>query len=244
MFPVVRARNESSSLIREAIGSEMIPAALILAAGMSRRTAPMNKLLHPVSFDSRVPMLAAVVDRFLATVARPLVVVVGKNADNIRDALDGRPVSFAINPFPEEGLSGSIRVGLAALPAEAPAVLIGLGDMPLISSKTIMRLISLYQTHPEAHIVAPVYRGRRGHPVLWDRRFFPALTALTGDRGGRDLINRHLGSLRLAPIEDSGVVTDFDSLDDFQQHATFSDKIFVDTDVVKENHDPRQEQSR
>ena len=105
-------------------------AALVLAAGQSRRMGQANKLLAPV--DGR-PMVAHAVDAMLASRADPVIVVTGHQADAVRAALAGRPVIWAHNPDYASGLSSSLAAGLAALPEDAEGVVIGLGDMPRAS---------------------------------------------------------------------------------------------------------------
>src|ERR671918_1733453 len=107
-------------------------AALVLAAGQSRRMGQANKLLAPV--DGR-PMVAHAVDAMLASRADPVIVVTGHQADAVRAALGERPVIWAHNPDYASGLSGSLAVGLAALPEDAEGVVIGLGDMPRITAQ-------------------------------------------------------------------------------------------------------------
>ncbi|MFC7539186.1 NTP transferase domain-containing protein [Siccirubricoccus deserti] len=91
-------------------------AALVMAAGRSRRMAPLNKLLVPD--DAGVPMVTRVVDNALASRARPVVVVTGYERERVEQALTGRAVIFAHAEDYAEGLSASLRAGLAALPPD------------------------------------------------------------------------------------------------------------------------------
>lgn len=183
--------------------------AIILAAGRSSRMAPHNKLLIPDR--AGVPMVARVADAVLASPARPVVVVTGHAADEVRAALAGRTVAFAHNPDHAAGLSGSLRAGLDALGDEVDAALVCLGDMPLVSPALIARLIGAYDAEEGRAIVVPTVGGRQGNPVLWDRRFFPAMRAVAGDVGARHLLGEHAEAVHEVAMENDAVLRDFDT---------------------------------
>ncbi len=110
-----------------------------------------------------------------------------------------------------EGLAASLRHGLAEAERLGwTAALVCLGDMPLVRPGTIDRLVA-HHGADAADVVLPLADGRRGNPVLWDRRMFPALRALRGDGGGRSLLATP--GLRVAALEtgDPGVLADFDT---------------------------------
>ncbi len=186
-------------------------AAIILAAGRSSRMAPRNKLLIPD--QAGVPMVARVTDAVTASAARPVVVVTGHAEEEVRAALAGRDVVFAHNPDHAQGLSASLRVGLDALGEEADAALICLGDMPLVSPGLIDRLISAYDAEEGRAIIVPTVAGRQGNPVLWDRRFFSAMRAVTGDVGARHLLGEHADSVHEVEMENAAALRDFDTPD-------------------------------
>ncbi len=179
-------------------------AALILAAGRSQRAGPVNKLLHPCRGK---PMLLHAVDAALASRAAPVIVVTGHEAPSIRRILAGRDVSLAHNPDYAAGLSTSLRAGMAALPETVAGTVILLGDMPRISAGHIDRLIAAWA--PDT-ITVPVWRGKRGNPVLWDRAFFTELAQLHGDRGGRALLKRYRARIAGITMPDGAVLFDMD----------------------------------
>ncbi len=184
-------------------------AALILAAGRSSRAAPANKLLHPDA--SGVPMIAAVADAVMRSRASPVLAVVGWRAAEIRAALAGRPLRFVEAPDYALGLSASLSAGIRALPAEADAVLVCLGDMPLVATRTLDRLIDAYAPAPGRRIVVPVHAGKQGNPVLWGRAFFAEILSLQGDRGARALLALHEDDICRVVIADDSVLRDFDT---------------------------------
>ena len=185
--------------------------ALVLAAGKSTRMAPFNKLLMP-GRDGK-PMVARVVDNVLASQARPILVVTGHVAEEVRAALSARPVRFVHADAYAEGLSASLKSGIAAFPAEARAVLVCLGDMPLVTGRMLDRLIAAYDPDEGRSIVVPVFKGKGGNPILWDRRYFPEILALTGDGGARGLLQRHAEQVAEVEMDEDAVLRDFDTVD-------------------------------
>lgn len=186
-------------------------AAIVLAAGRSRRLDPLNKLL--VEFDG-VPLVARAVDAALASRAGPVIVVTGYQGGAVAAALAGRPVRIVESPDYAEGLSASLKAGLAAVPGAADGALVLLADMPGITAGLIDRLIEAYAPAAGRSIIVPVCRGRRGNPVLWDRRFFPEIGRLSGDRGARDLLQINSACIATVAVDDDGVLDDVDSPDD------------------------------
>lgn len=182
-------------------------AALVLAAGQSRRMGT-NKLL--VDLDG-VPLIARMVDAVLASAASPVLVVTGHQSEALRAALAGRDVTFVANPDYAQGLSTSLRAGIAALSDDVEGAVVCLGDMPAVGTEVIAALIAGFEPAAGAEIIAPGHAGERGNPVLWGRRFFPALENLSGDRGGKPLFEAHPGACRIIAVDEPGVLLDIDT---------------------------------
>ncbi len=155
----------------------------MLAAGESRRFG-RQKLLEPWRGE---PLVRHAVRAFLDGGLQPVLVIVAQDGA-LGPALQDLQVGLVPNPHPELGVSHSIRLGVSALPAEAPAVAIGVGDQPFLTGETITRLCQAFRP---GSIVAPRYGLSLGTPRLYDRRFFAELTALVGDTGGHVLAVRH-----------------------------------------------------
>jgi molybdenum cofactor cytidylyltransferase len=162
-------------------------AALVLAAGQSRRMGGSNKLLARID---NVPLVRRTVEAALASRAGPVLVVTGHQAEAVREALAGLDLRFVHNPDYAAGLSTSLRAGIRALPDEAQGALVCLGDMPAVTSAVLDRILAAFEPG-EARIVVPTNAGKRGNPVLWSRHFFDALAGIEGDVGARHLIGAH-----------------------------------------------------
>ena len=156
-------------------------------------------------------MVARVVDNLLSAPGRPVIVVTGHRAAEVEAALAGRPVRFVHAADWDTGLSASLRAGIAAVPADARAAIVCLGDMPLVTARVLDRLAAAYDPDEGRLIAAPTHGGELGNPVLWDRRFFPAMMALTGDRGARALLDLHAEDVATVPMDDDAVLRDVDT---------------------------------
>ena len=184
-------------------------AALVLAAGRSRRMAPHNKLL--VVDKTGKTMIARVVDNVLSSLARPVLVVTGHMAEQVETALGGRPVQYVHAADYADGLSASLKAGIAALPADSSAALVCLGDMPLVTGRMMDRLLEAYNPTEGRLIVLPTFRGKQGNPMLWDRRFFPEILEISGDSGARFLVGKYAEFVAEVEVADDAVLRDFDT---------------------------------
>jgi molybdenum cofactor cytidylyltransferase len=110
-------------------------------------------------------------------------------------------------------LSASLKAGIAAVPPEAAAAIVCLGDMPLVTGRMIDRLLDTYDADEGRLIVLPTFRGKQGNPMLWDRRFFPEILQVSGDTGARFLVGQHLGEVAEVEMADDAVLRDFDTVD-------------------------------
>jgi molybdenum cofactor cytidylyltransferase len=183
-------------------------AGLVLAAGRSTRMGGPNKLLEEINGK---PLVRIATEHMLASRARPVIVVTGHQKERVERALSGLPVTFVHNADFAEGLSTSLKAGIAAVPAEADGVVVGLGDMPQVSAALIDRLIAAFDPERGALVAIPTLGGKRGNPVLWSRRFFPDLMAVDGDVGARHLIGGYGEAVVEVPVEDAAALTDVDT---------------------------------
>jgi molybdenum cofactor cytidylyltransferase len=156
-------------------------------------------------------MLAHVVDAALASRARPVIVVTGHQHQDIAAALAGRDVRLVHAPDHASGQSASLRAGLRALPPEAAAALVCLGDMPLVPAALLDQLIAAWDPDEGRTLVRPVHDGAAGNPVLWDRRYFNDIAALSGDQGARALLRDHADQITEIETASDAVLRDFDT---------------------------------
>ncbi len=168
--------------------SERHIAALVLAAGKSSRMGGPNKLLATI--DDK-PLVRHVAESAVESAVSSVTIVTGHMADRVSAALDGVDATIVHNPDFADGMSTSLKAGLAALPPEAEAVLVLLADMPRVTAQMIDQLIAAYDPAKGSLIVVPTFEGKRGNPVLWSRRFFGDLMGLTGDIGARNIIGTY-----------------------------------------------------
>jgi len=178
-------------------------AAIVLAAGRSTRMGGPNKLLADIGGR---PMVRIVVEEVLASRARPVVVITGHERDRVEAALSGLAVEFVHNPNFADGLSTSLKVGIAALSADVHGVIVCLGDMPHVDAHLIDRLMTAFDPERGALVVVPTIAGKRGNPVVWSRRFFPDLASLDGDVGARHLIVGYQEAVVEVPTDKAALV--------------------------------------
>jgi molybdenum cofactor cytidylyltransferase len=187
-----------------AAGSEV--GAIVLAAGRSSRMGLEHKLLADLGGK---PVIAHVVDRLAAAGLPPPVVVLGHHADDVRAALGDRAAIYVTAPDFAEGMSHSLRAGLAAAPAGWGAAIVALGDMPAVDAATYAALVA--ELLDRIPVVVPTWNGKRGNPVGWSRTHWPALMAVTGDGGGKALLAALSDRLVEVAVDDAGILTDVDT---------------------------------
>ncbi len=182
--------------------------AVVLAAGLSSRLAPVNKLL--MSLGGR-PAIRHVVQTALDAGLDPVTMVVGHDREALCAALEGLPIRFVGNDGYAEGLASSIRAGLAAIAAEVDAALFLLGDMPLIAPRHLGPLLAAFAPAKGRSICIPTYRTKRGNPVLWSAPYFPRLLELRGDQGARVLFQDLTDQIFEVEMPDDAVLVDIDT---------------------------------
>ncbi len=199
-------------------------AAIILAAGSSSRMGGgRHKLLLPLG---EKPVLAHVINATLASQARPIIVVLGHQAAQVRTEIAHfTPIISVENPDYQQGMSTSLRTGLQTLIQSQntqeqafhslDGTIILLGDQPLMTASIIDALIACKQATGNP-IVAPLYNGKRGNPVLFDASLFPALMAIHGDEGARSVIEQHRTEVATIELSDAMASYDVDTWDAYQ----------------------------
>lgn len=185
-------------------------AAIVLAAGESRRMGPTNKLTVAVE---GIPMVARVVEALEKSRAERIVVVTGHEAVRIREALESHDVELVHNEDYAEGIASSIRTGVDALGEDVDGALIALADMPWVSAEVLDRLIDAFTSDGDLSIFIPVFGRKQGNPVLWSAEHFPELLALSGDVGGKVIWRRRSEAICYVDVGSAAINIDVDTPD-------------------------------
>lgn len=187
-------------------------AGIVLAAGMSRRLGRSKQLLQ--LGDATV--IQHVVRRALASSLDEVILVLGARAHDVRAALEGEAVRFVMNERFAKGQGTSLSIGISSLDEDVDAAVILLGDQPQIDPSVIDGIVRA-RKDAGASIAMAQYGNERGHPVLFGREHFPALTALGGDQGGREIIRQHKAGVVTVPADRDTVLADIDTDADWQK---------------------------
>jgi molybdenum cofactor cytidylyltransferase len=189
--------------------------AIVLAAGSGSRFGG-RKLLAP--WREGVLLAGALKAAFHAP-ARSVTVVVGADASAVARAAAGVDPRVIVVQAPDfdEGMAASLRAGLKSLPSDAAGVFVFLGDMPMVPTEVLGKMAEALTLGALA--AAPVWKGRRGNPVLLSRALFPALLELTGDAGARGVLQGLGDKLALVEAPDAGVLFDVDTQEDLTTSA-------------------------
>lgn len=187
-------------------------AAVVLAAGASTRFGECKQLLD----WGGKPMLAHVTDVALRAGLDPVIAVIGYGAAEMRAALGDRPVRTLMSWRWEEGLAASVRTGLAGVPPDADGAVFLQCDQPLVTAELLQAMVERFE-ETGTSIVHPTHDGRRGTPVLFGRRFFAELSGITGDEGGRSLIDGHPEEVATVAVSDPAVLMDMDRPEAYAQ---------------------------
>jgi molybdenum cofactor cytidylyltransferase len=186
--------------------------AIVLAAGKATRFGGCKQLV-PLGGK---PLLEHVLESVRQSRVDDVVVVLGDHAAEIQEAIAFGRERVVLNPDFAGGMSTSIQAGLRALPAATEAVMIVLADQPFVASRTLDLLIDEYQ-RVRPSVVIPTFNGSRGNPVLVDRSLFAEMMGIRGDVGCRATFGDHAETILKVPVNDRGVVTDIDTLEDLER---------------------------
>lgn len=192
--------------------------AILLAAGESKRMGT-NKLSLPWR---RKTVLEHCLRVLLSSEVGEVWVVLNRQTWELGKRLRMPRVKLVRNPRSQEGMSTSIRKGIQAMGQKSRAVLIALGDHPLLKANTVNALIRTY-VEKKGTIIVPVFRGKRGHPVLFDRRYMKELLKLKKDVGARTLLERHREEVYEVHSKSEGVVVDIDTWEEYRRRTRSRD---------------------
>ena len=192
-------------------------AAIVLAAGMSQRMGK-PKLLLKLNGDT---IIEHIIKELQQSSVDSIIVVLGHNPQPLKELLSSYSVKTVINENYKEGMTSSFKVGLNEVKDTADAALLVLGDQPFISHTLINKLIDTYKKTSEAKIVSPIYEGKKGHPVLFDKSLFDEILSLPPDKYIREVIHNHYDELATIPW-DKGTILDIDTPEDYVEALKLS----------------------
>lgn len=193
----------------------MIPGVVLAAGASSRMGRPKALLPTDVAGET---FLTRIIRTLREAEVADVVVVMGKDADAIRQAVQGDLAPrFIENPEPEAGQLSSLLVALRAV--DHPGVrgmLVALVDVPLVSAETVRAVLAAYR-HSGAPVVRPVSGGRHGHPVIFDRAVFAELRRADPHIGAKAVVRAHQAAVVDVAVEDAGAFADVDTQADYDR---------------------------
>ena len=187
--------------------------AILLAAGQSKRMGELKQLMP----FGQSTIVRQAVDNLLGSAVVEVIVVVGYRAEDVTKAIAAKPIRIVMNPDYEQGMSTSIIAGLNLVHGGVQAVMLAMGDQPLVNSETMNILIEEFCNHDKG-IAVPTYQGRRGHPIIFAIKYKNKLLKLKGDVGGRQIIKDHPDDVLEVAVDSESIVADFDTTDDYQAY--------------------------
>ena len=185
--------------------------ALVLAAGLSRRSAPYNKLLAHLNGQ---PVVRTTVNAFVEACVGEVVVVTGHEHELVQSVLRGLPVRFVFAENFADGMGCSLAAGIRSLPNAATGFMVSPGDLPGLTPTLIRQVSAAFHQHSGQRHIVPIHEGQRGHPVVLGAWLRPQLEALQGDVGARQLLASDVEQTRtvLLPVVDPAILHDVDYL--------------------------------
>jgi molybdenum cofactor cytidylyltransferase len=184
--------------------------AILLGAGESRRMG-VNKLSLP--WGSRT-IFENSLHSLLRSEVDEVIIVINKKMKAFGIPLRDPRIRVLTNPHYKKGMSTSIRRGLRAIRPNTRGILIALGDQPYLKPRTVNALIHAFN-RKRGEIIVPSYRGRRGHPVIFDRSYKDELSKLRGDTGARAILERYPEKVFKVRTKSQAVVKDIDLWEDY-----------------------------
>ena len=183
---------------------------IILAAGESKRMGFPKMLLQ---FNGKT-MIENVIDNVAESHTNSILVVLGAWREDLIELVGKYDVKHCYNEKYREGMLSSVQCGFKNLPADTEAVLVFQGDQPFISPSVINGVINAYRSSDRG-IIIPVCKGKRGHPILLDGKYRDEIDNLDGNEGLRSIASIHPDDVLEVEFEDSGILRDFDTYDDY-----------------------------
>lgn len=186
--------------------------AIVLAAGLSSRMGKFKQLL-PFK-DKKV--ISYIVDVLQQSCLINTFVVVGHQKQMVEQELSGYDVGIIFNENYQEGMHTSVMSGVKNLPAECDGFMMVLGDQPEISVKLINALID-YKSNNDKGIIIPSFSNKRGHPVIFDKKYINQAMSLDPDKGLKALVQQNQHDIDYMVVKDDRILFDIDTPSDYEK---------------------------
>jgi molybdenum cofactor cytidylyltransferase len=187
--------------------------AIILAAGQSKRMG-QPKMLLPWG---KLTVIEHVITTFLNAGIEDIVIVTGGARERVEKATAPYPVRrIHNNDYANGEMLSSLQHGLNAMPPQAQATLVGLGDQPQVQERSVRSVHEAFWGN-ESRLVVPSFQMRRGHPWLVARPLWEELLQMKPPESPRDFLNRHAGEIHYVEVDTPSVLADLDTPDDYQK---------------------------
>jgi len=188
--------------------------AILLAAGESKRMVDENKLVKKYK---NIPLIKHSVSNALNSSIDELLIVLGYQKEVIEKIIEeNKKIKFITNPNFESGIASSIKKGLDSLSKETEAFFICLGDMPNVNKEIYNQLINASFSNKDKEIFVPYYQERQANPILFSKKMKDEIQKIEGDFGAKKIIADNEKKVFKLSIQDKGVITDFNNINDFE----------------------------
>ena len=194
--------------------------AILLAAGLSSRMNGENKLIKEINDK---PLILHSIKNLLGSAVNEIIIVLGYEKDVVENLIEqNKKIKIVFNKDYKKGVSASIKTGLANISSKSEFFFICLGDMPNVNQniynkmiKTIYNYNKKLKPNFKKEIVIPTFEGKDGNPILFSKYMKSKLKNIEGDKGAKELINLYKNKSINVPIKNSGIILDFDNIEDF-----------------------------
>jgi xanthine/CO dehydrogenase XdhC/CoxF family maturation factor/CTP:molybdopterin cytidylyltransferase MocA len=188
---------------------------LVLAAGESKRMKQQKLLMdyHGESFIRSIVRKVSISD------VDQTLVVLGSHSNEVYEEIQSFHVDSVFNPLFKEGMLSSIQCGFNSIPKKVDAVVLFLGDQPMVETDVINQLVESYMKTREK-IIIPVYQGERGHPVLIDVSLREEIMTLNPGKGLRELMYSHPDEVYELEVDSRSILKDIDNIKDYNIEIT------------------------
>ena len=186
--------------------------ATILAAGSSERMEEANKLLLPYRSEALIKIVSKML---IDSLLDPIFIVTGYEHDKVVKLLPKSLDKIIYNNDWRKGMSRSIYKAISSLPANIDGNMIVLGDMPLITVKTLNELKSVFLSNNGEKIIYAEYFGKQANPVIFPKKYFKEMLLLKGDNGCKDIISQNRKNTLGVSVDSSEVIFDCDTKGDY-----------------------------